>query len=68
MINQGTMHGLGDLPTTTYPDREVGALPADVRVIRKLLHTFTSRDAFDSLDRLKELCDSIPVHSIHTKS
>ncbi|OBZ79895.1 hypothetical protein A0H81_00120 [Grifola frondosa] len=44
-----TQYALRDLPTKTYPDRKNGV---------------TLTYAFDSLDRLSELCSTIPVHTI----
>jgi len=56
-------HGLRDLPTATYPDREVGVTRRCTRDQEAASYVYFE-DAFDSLDRLKELCASIPVHTI----
>jgi hypothetical protein len=56
-------HGLRDLPTATYPDRKEGVTRRCTREQEAQSYLYFE-DAFDSLDRLKELCSAIPVHSI----
>ncbi|KAH9847864.1 alpha/beta-hydrolase [Lenzites betulinus] len=55
-------HGLRDLPTVTYPDKE-GVTLTHTRVQESTGYTHHA-DAFISLERLKEFCSIIPVHCI----
>jgi len=56
-------HGLRDLPTATYPDRKEGVTRKCTREQEAQAYLYFE-DAFDCLERLKDLCATIPVHTI----
>jgi len=56
-------YGLRDLPTATYPDNKEGVTRSCTREQAAQSYIYFE-DAFDSLDRLKDLCHTIPVHTI----
>ncbi|KAI1787359.1 Alpha/beta hydrolase family-domain-containing protein [Ganoderma leucocontextum] len=56
-------HALHDLPTATYPNHQEGVTLACTRAQDSAAYTKFGA-AFTALDRLTELCASLPVHCI----
>jgi len=62
-LNLFIEYGLRDLPSAKYPDKKKGVTLCCTREQEAQSYIYFE-DAFDSLDRLKELCLTIPVHTI----
>ncbi|KAI0640649.1 alpha/beta-hydrolase [Trametes meyenii] len=56
-------HGLLDLPTAAYPDTQQGVTLAASRVQESWGYSH-HEDGFAALDRLSEICSTIPVHCV----
>lgn len=56
-------YGFRDLPTALYPDRSDGVTLACTRAQETAGYIY-HQDGIDSLDRLSELCATVPVHCI----
>ena len=59
----GQEHALHDLPTAAYPNRHEGVTLACTRIQDSAAYT-KFKLGFTALDRLKDLCASLPVHCI----
>ncbi|PIL24611.1 hypothetical protein GSI_12495 [Ganoderma sinense ZZ0214-1] len=56
-------HGLRDLPTMTYPEAQGGVTLCCTRAQEAVGYVYY-KDAGDGLERLKDVCPTIPVHCI----
>ncbi|TBU57225.1 Alpha/beta hydrolase family-domain-containing protein [Dichomitus squalens] len=56
-------HGLHDLPTAAYPERHEGVTLACTRAQDSAAYT-RFEECYRALDRLTELCASLPVHAV----